>query len=81
MGRKQVIVQLDDRLVDELDALAAELGVSRSELLRRGARGMLELHRLRGQEREHAEAYRRVPQDPELTDTLSRLASESTGSW
>jgi metal-responsive CopG/Arc/MetJ family transcriptional regulator len=81
MARKQVIVQLDDDLVDALDSLAADLGVSRSELLRRGAYGMLEAHRVRALENEHADAYRRRPQDPVLTDALLRLASEHSDSW
>src|SRR4051794_7390140 len=36
MARREVLVQLDDDLVNRLDALAAELDTSRSELLRRG---------------------------------------------
>jgi len=34
MARKEVLVQLDDELVRRLDALAARLGTSRSELVR-----------------------------------------------
>jgi mRNA interferase MazF len=42
MARREVLVQLDDDLVDQLDALAANLGTNRSELLRRGAQAVLE---------------------------------------
>jgi hypothetical protein len=61
VGRKQVIVQLEDRLVEELDRAAQEVGLSRSELLRRAARlylGVLEEEAL---DRSHAEGYRRFP--------------------
>lgn len=69
-------MQLDDDLVTELDALAGRLGVSRSELLRRGARGVLEAERTRYLEARHADTYRRMPQDPQLTESLLRLATE-----
>ena len=39
--RRQVLVQLDDALVDELDARARRAGVSRSELIRRAIAGYL----------------------------------------
>jgi metal-responsive CopG/Arc/MetJ family transcriptional regulator len=81
MARRQVIVQLDDDLVSALDELAARLGVSRSELLRRGARGVLDAERTRHLEAKHLDAYRRMPQDPLLTESLRRLASEDAASW
>src|SRR6266540_4022201 len=46
MARKEVLVQLDDELVRRLDALAAKAGISRSELLRRGAIAVLEASEL-----------------------------------
>ncbi|NQY58197.1 MAG: ribbon-helix-helix protein, CopG family, partial [Ilumatobacteraceae bacterium] len=33
MARREVLVQLDDDLVERLDALAADLGTNRSELM------------------------------------------------
>jgi metal-responsive CopG/Arc/MetJ family transcriptional regulator len=41
MARKQVLVQLDDELVARLDEVAARRGVSRSELVRRGALALI----------------------------------------
>ena len=46
MARREVLVQLDDDLVEQLDALAAELGTNRSELMRRGAQAVLDAERL-----------------------------------
>ena len=42
MPRREVPVQLDDELVTELDRIAAARHTSRSELLRRGARAVIE---------------------------------------
>jgi hypothetical protein len=81
MGRREVLVQLDDRLVAELDTLARRRGVSRSELLRQGALAVLEADELAGADVELREAYRRHPQDPELVDAAARLASETAPAW
>ncbi len=42
VGRREVLVQLDDELVGRLDELARQQGTNRSELLRRGAAAVLE---------------------------------------
>lgn len=81
MIRKQVLVQLDGSLVEELDALASELGTSRSELLRWAAVVVLAAHRERRADKRLLEAYRRQPQDPLLSETLARLAAESAPPW
>ena len=72
-----MIVQLDDDLVAQLDQVAAEEGASRSELLRRGARAVIDAHRLGTEERTYVEAYRRQPDDPEWVETLHRLAARN----
>ena len=77
MARRQVIVQLDDELVAALDEEAARQGTSRSDLIRRAATGLLAAYRVRRQERETVDAYRRVPQDPVLTETFGRIAAET----
>jgi len=64
MARKEVLVQLDDELVAELDALAEREGTSRSELLRRGAVAVLAARAERDADEALKEAYRRTPQDP-----------------
>lgn len=81
MARKQVIVQLDDKLVLELDKAAAQDGVSRSELLRRGAMALLEARRITKHERKLQKAYRQTPQDPVLIETSRRLAAETAPPW
>ena len=81
MSRKQVLVQLDDELVERLDGLADRLGVSRSELLRRGALAVLDADRLAEADRALVEAYLRTPQDPLLTESARRLAAETTPEW
>lgn len=81
MARKQVIVQLDEKLVSELDEVAAQDGVSRSELLRTAAAALLEARRIRKLERRLQEAYRETPQDPVLIETSRRLASETSPDW
>lgn len=81
MARKQVIVQLDDKLVAQLDRAATHDGVSRSELLRTAAMALLESRRIMKRERKMQEAYLQLPQDPVLIETARRLAAESVPPW
>jgi hypothetical protein len=81
VARKEVLVQLEDGLVAELDRLAKELGVSRSEILRRGAAAILEAADIARADRDLAEAYRRQPQDPLFTEALARLAAAAVPEW
>jgi metal-responsive CopG/Arc/MetJ family transcriptional regulator len=81
MARKEVLVQLDDELVRRLDALATRLGISRSELLRRGAQAVLEAEELMAADRRLVEAYRAQPQDPAIVAAAARLAAENAPPW
>lgn len=76
-----MIVQLDDELVAELDRLASKEGVSRSELIRRGAAALIESRRIRAHERRLVQAYTDVPQDPVIVETARRLAAETAPDW
>ncbi|GBC86860.1 hypothetical protein HRbin12_00859 [bacterium HR12] len=77
VARKQVLVQLDDELVEELDRHAARLGVSRSELIRRAAGALLEAFAEAEAEREMVESYRRHPEDPSEFAAFERAALEA----
>ena len=81
MTRTQVLVQLDDDLVQRLDELASRWSVSRSELLRRGARAVLQAADLADADRALVEAYRRQPQDPSVVEAAGRLAAETVPEW
>lgn len=81
MGRKEVLVQLDDDLIDRLDRLAVKQGTSRSELLRRGAAAVLEAAQHGEADQALQEAYRRLPQDPAIVSAASRLASLTAPEW
>jgi metal-responsive CopG/Arc/MetJ family transcriptional regulator len=81
MARKQVIVQLDDKLVAELDKAAKQDGVSRSELLRAATVALLEARKVRRLERRLVDAYSRMPQDPVLVEAARRLAAETAPDW
>ena len=81
MARRQVLVQLDDELVMRLDRVASDLGVSRSEMLRRGALAVLEATEMARDDARLIEAYARQPQDPLLVEAASRLAAETTPEW
>jgi hypothetical protein len=81
MGRREVLVQLDDDLVTQLDQLASERGTSRSELLRRGAVAVLDAADLRRADDELQAAYRRIPQDPGVVDMATRLAAATMPEW
>jgi predicted transcriptional regulator len=81
MSRKQVLVQLDDDLVERLDRLATRLGVSRSQLLRRGALAVLEADGIKRADRELIAAYTRTPQDPLVAARAGRRAAENVPEW
>ena len=81
MARREVLVQLDDDLVERLAQIAEARGTSRSELLRRGARAVIEAEELVAADAELLEAYRRLPQDPALVQSAVRLASRTVPSW
>lgn len=81
MARREVLVQLDDDLVERLDALAADLGTNRSDLIRRGAKAILEAEDLAAADRKLQLAYRRQPADPALAGSARRLAARTTPSW
>jgi hypothetical protein len=81
MGRREVLVQLDDELVSQLDRLAAAAGVSRSELLRRGALAVIQAAELAEADWELVAAYRRQPQDPAIVQAAARLAAQTAPEW
>lgn len=81
MARKEVLVQLDDDLVDRLDRLAEAEGTSRSELLRRGATAVLDAAAQSQADRSLRDAYRRIPQDPEVVASARRLAAQTAPEW
>lgn len=79
--RREVLVQLDDGLVERLDALAADLGTNRSELIRRGAQAILEAEDLASKDRQLQLGYRRRPVDPALVESARRLAARTAPQW
>jgi len=81
MPRREVLVQLDDDLVEQLDSLATELGTNRSELLRRGAQAVISAEDLAEADRELESAYHRQPADPALIQSARRLATQTTPAW
>lgn len=81
MGRREVLVQLDDDLVERLDRLAQAANTSRSELLRRGASAVIEAAEQTEADRSLRDAYKRVPQDPALVASARRLAAETAPEW
>ena len=81
MGRREVLVQLDDELVERLDRLAERQGTNRSDLLRRGAAAVLEAAEQADADRLLQEAYRRVPQDPAVVTAVARLAARTAPEW
>jgi Ribbon-helix-helix protein, copG family len=81
MARREVLVQLDDDLVEQLDLLAARLGTNRSELLRRGAQALLSVEDLAAADRDLEAAYRRQPPDPAVIQSARRLAARTAPVW
>jgi metal-responsive CopG/Arc/MetJ family transcriptional regulator len=76
MARKQVLVQLDDNLLQELDEAAEVAGVSRSLLMRKAARMYLDAIGEAELDRQHAESYRRIPEDAQWDDWFAELVRD-----
>ena len=81
MARREVLVQLEDDLVEQLDQIAEDHGTNRSELLRRGARAVIEAEDLAEADRRLVAAYRRQPPDPALVQSAARLAALTVPEW
>ena len=81
MARREVLVQLDDDLVADLDRIAAARSTSRSELLRQGARAVIEADEEAAADAELIAAYRRQPPDPALVQSAARLAARTAPEW
>lgn len=81
MARREVLVQLDDELINRLAAIAASEGTSRSALLRRGARAVIEAAELAAADAELVAAYRQTPQDAALVRSAARLAARTAPPW
>ncbi len=79
--RREVLVQIDDAVVQQLDELASRLGTNRSELLRRGAQAVLAAEELATADGELIAAYRREPADPLLIQSARRLAAQHSPAW
>jgi hypothetical protein len=76
VARREVLVQLDDDLVEALDRIASQRGVSRSELIRRGAEAVVIADDEAGADARLIAAYQAIPEDPLETDALLGIALE-----
>lgn len=81
MARREVLVQLDDDLVTRLDEIARVRGMSRSALLREGARAVIDAAERTAADRRLVNAYRRQPEDPALVESAARLAARTVPEW
>jgi len=81
VARKQVLVQLDDRIVSRLDRLTGPMDASRSDLIRRAVNLWLDaLHEAEADVR-YADAYRRIPDDLEENAAWEALGLETWPEW
>jgi metal-responsive CopG/Arc/MetJ family transcriptional regulator len=81
VARREVLVQLDDVLVRQLDELAAKLGTSRSELIRRGAYAVLTAEEDAIADAQLIAAYRQQPPEPALVRSARKLAAKTAPAW
>jgi metal-responsive CopG/Arc/MetJ family transcriptional regulator len=81
VGRRQVLVQLDDALVGRLDRVASALDVSRSELIRRGVDAYLDACEEAGEDARTVAAYLRIPEDPAELAAFEALALQAWPDW
>lgn len=78
---QDVVFQFDDGLVEQLDKLAAEHGMTRAALVCDIVTAAIGATNCEVSDRELQEAYRRIPQDPDLVASASRLAAVTTPEW
>jgi metal-responsive CopG/Arc/MetJ family transcriptional regulator len=81
VARREVLVQLDDELVENLDRIAKTLNTNRSELLRRGAQAVIDADTELTDDIELIAAYKRQPPDAALIRSAARLAAKTAPSW
>ena len=81
MTRREVLVQLDDELVADVDRIAAAPSTTRSGLLRRGARTVIEAEEAAAADAELIAAYRRQPPDHALQRSAARRAARTAPGW
>ena len=81
VARREVLVQLDDELVQQLDELAIRLRTNRSELLRQGAQAVIAADDLAHADRDLVAAYQRQPADPAIVQSARKLASKTAPAW
>ena len=81
MALQDVVFQFDNDLVAQLDKLAAEQGTSRSVLVRRIVTTAIAATECEASDQELQEAYRRIPQDPDLVASSSQIAAVTAPEW
>jgi metal-responsive CopG/Arc/MetJ family transcriptional regulator len=81
VARREVLVQLDDELVQQLDELATRLRTNRSELLRQGAQAVIAADDLAHADRNLVAAYQRQPADPAIVQSARKLAAKTAPAW
>jgi hypothetical protein len=79
--RKQVLVQLDDRIVERLDRLTGPMDASRSDLIRRAVNLWLDALAEAEADVRYADAYRRIPDDVKEHEAWEALQLETWPEW
>jgi len=81
MALREIAVVLDDQLIKKIDALAKELGVDRSEIMRRGVGAILDADALRKADRKLQDSYLSITQDEAIIEAAARFARENSPLW
>jgi metal-responsive CopG/Arc/MetJ family transcriptional regulator len=81
VARKQVLVQLDDRIVERLDRLTGPLDASRSDLIRRAVNLWFDALDEAEADVRYTEAYRRIPDDLAEHEAWLPLQLETWPDW
>lgn len=77
MSAEKIAVSLDPALLSGVEALRRRTGESRSAVVARALRALLDEERRRARVAEYVEAYRRLPETPAEIEAASRLADEA----
>lgn len=76
MAKKVIQVPVDERLLDDLNAMCERRGQPRSELIREACQRYLKQAEYEKMDEIYTEGYRRVPEEPAVGQTQAVLSGQ-----
>ncbi|MBF6595653.1 MAG: ribbon-helix-helix protein, CopG family [Thermaceae bacterium] len=77
---KTIQMTIDDKLLEDVDKLTAQLETTRSAFVRSALQAAIKKHRIREAERKYIESYTKQPQQPEEYE-IDEVARDWGDDW